>query len=65
MYHRVEKEFLFMVPAKRNSLKSTLEKNKNGIWKGIPFFCRNLKGIPQDSWNWKAKNKEHKKECTT
>jgi hypothetical protein len=63
MYHRVEKEFLFMVPARRNSWKSTLE--KKGIWKGIPFFCWNLKGIPQDSWNWKAKKKERKKECTT
>jgi hypothetical protein len=36
-----------MVPAKKNSWKSTLE--KKGIWKGIPFFSSNLKGIPQDS----------------
>jgi hypothetical protein len=52
-----------MVPAKRNSWRSILE--KKGIWKGIPFFCRNLEVIPQESWNWKAKKKEHKKECTT
>jgi hypothetical protein len=63
MYHQVEKKFLFMVPAKRNSWKCTHE--KKGIWKGIPFFCRNLKGVPQDSWNWKAQKKERKKECTT
>ncbi len=48
-----------MVPAKRNSWKSTLE--KKGIWKGNPFFCKNLKEIPQDSWNWKAKKRNTKR----
>ncbi len=52
-----------IVPTKRNSWKVTL--GKKGTWKGIPFFCRNLEVIPQDSWNWKAKKKEHKKEYTT
>jgi hypothetical protein len=47
-----------MVPAKRNSWKSTLE--KEGIWKGIPFFCRK-EVIPQDSWNWKAKKRNAKR----
>jgi hypothetical protein len=48
-----------MVPAKRNSWKSTLEKKEYG--KKILFFCRNLEVIPQDSWNWKAKKNKHKK----
>jgi hypothetical protein len=52
----VKKELVFcrnIIPAKRNSWKVTL--GKKGTWKGIPFFCRNLEIIPQDSWNWKAK----------
>jgi hypothetical protein len=52
-----------MVPAKRNSWKSTLEKKEYG--KEFLLFFRNLEVIPQDSWNWKAKKKERKKECTT
>jgi hypothetical protein len=48
-----------MVPAKRNSWKSTL--GKKGILKGIPLFCRNLEVIPQDSWNWKAKKRNTKR----
>jgi hypothetical protein len=36
-----------IVPAKRNSWKVNLE--KKGKWKGIPFFCRNLEVISQDS----------------
>jgi hypothetical protein len=45
-----------IVPAKRNSWKFTL--GKKGTRKGISFFYRNLEIITQDSWNWKAKNKE-------
>jgi hypothetical protein len=52
-----------IVPAEMNSWKVTL--GKKGTWKGIPYFCRNLEVIPQDSWNLKAKEKEPKKECTT
>jgi hypothetical protein len=48
-----------MVPAKRNSWKSTLEKKENG--KEFLFFCRNLEVIPQDSWNWKAKKRNAKR----
>jgi hypothetical protein len=52
-----------IVPAKRNSWKVTL--GKKGTRKEFLFLCRNLEVIPQDSWNWKAKKKECKKECTT
>jgi hypothetical protein len=61
MYHRVEKELVFAGTwflQKRIPGKVTLKK---GIWKGIPFFCRNLEVIPQDSWNWKAKKRNAKR----
>jgi hypothetical protein len=50
-----------IVPAKKNSWQVTLD--KKGTWEGILFFYRNLEVIPQNSWNWKAKTKERKKEC--
>jgi hypothetical protein len=64
MYHRAEKELVFAgtwflqkgIPGKVPLKKRDMEMNS--------FFCRNLEVIPQDSWNWKAKKKEHKKECT-
>jgi hypothetical protein len=48
-----------IVPAKKNPWKVTLE--KKGTWNRIPFFCRNLEVIPQDSWNWKANKRNAKR----
>jgi hypothetical protein len=39
--------------------KLTLEKKEHG--KKFLFLCRNLEVIPQDSWNWKAKKRNTKR----
>ncbi len=36
-----------------------MEKKEHG--KEFLFFCRNLEVIPQDSWNWKAKKRNTKR----